>query len=191
MGLEPPAPVPSTRFPIPLVGVAVILALLILLTPVLVSPGGGAGGLLAQADLVVDHPPNSFTTYFDVRAVGVVRYAEIRIGLNQDYAPNTPGNMIRWTSWENATNETSLSVSTAQESVAVNVSVYYIPSSGPGVWYYGILACYYNFEQVTLTLTPLTGGMAVPTGPISTTTGSHTLPLAVALAYQGSGGPPP
>lgn len=189
MGTEPVAPPRETRFPIPLVGAAAILVMLILLTPVLIT-GGGAGSLIAQADLVVDHSPNSFATYFYVRGVGVVRYAEIRIGLNQDYIPNTPGDMINWTTWVNATNQVSLYTWTNDTSAAVNVSVYYLPTTGSGVWYYGILASSYNVEQSTVTLTPLVGGLSVPRGPISTVNG-HTFPLAIALAYQDHSAEPP
>lgn len=180
----------GTRFPIPLVGAAVILVMLTIMTPVLVTGGGGAGALLAQADLVVDHPGNSVTTYFYVRGVGVVRYAEIQIGLNEDFVPGTPVGNLTWTSWTNVSDQISLSIRTNYSQVAVNVSVYYIPTSGPGVWYYGILGSVYAPFAQTITLTSLAGGLATPSGAISTTNG-HRLPVVIALAYQGSVGAPP
>lgn len=179
----------GTRFPIPLVGAAVMLVLLILLTPILIEGGAGAGSLLAQADLVVDHAPNSFTTLFYLRGVGVVRYAEIRIGLNQDYVPGTPGTDVRWTSWTNVTNQLELYVSTVNTSVAVNVSAFYQPSAGSGIWYYGIIAVAFNIGQNTLHFYDLSGGLAIPSGAVSITN-SHLLPLPIPLS-QTTRGPPP
>jgi hypothetical protein len=179
----------GSRFPIPLVGAAVMLVLLILLTPVLIEGGAGAGSLPAHADLVVDHAPNNFTTLFYVRGVGVVRYAEIHIGLNEDYIPNTPGGQVEWPRWDNVTNQISLYVSTEQVSVAVNVSVFYQPNGGTAIWYYGILAVQFNIAQNTLKFTDLGGGLAVPSGAVSIT-GSHLLPLPIPLAQTTSGPPP-
>lgn len=185
----PASPEPTTRFPIPLVGLTVILLMLIVLTPVLITGGGGAGALLAQADIVVDHPPHSFNTTFSVWSVGAVRYAEINIGLNQDYVKGTPASQVGWT-WFNVTEQVTSFVVSAQSSIAVNVSVYYISPSGAAAWYYGILAAYYDVPHATLTLAALSSGIAVPGGALSTM-GSSVFPLHIPLAYQGSSVVPP
>ena len=190
MAVRVDPPPHESRFPIPLVGAAAILVLLILLTPILLTGGGGAGAVLAQADLVVDHPPRSLTTSFYVHSVGEVRYAKIDIGLNEDYVKDTPASLVQWTSWTNVTDQILSYVTTSTTNSAVNVSVYYLPTSGSGVWYYGILTAIYDPVQQVLTLTSLAGGLATPSGPVSTVN-THTFPYTMALAYQSGGGPPP
>lgn len=178
-----------TRFPTPLVGAAVILAVLIVLTPVLISGGGGAGALLAQATLIIDHAGGGLNTSFTVEGVGVVRYAEIHIGINVSYSPGTPLKWVNWSRWVNASNVVSSYISTSATNVAVNVSAYYISSTGARGWYYGIVSSVYDPPMQTLTLSALTSGLAVPGGALSTV--GNRFPIAIALAYQASSGIPP
>ena len=187
-GAPPLGPERYTRFPIPLVGTAALLALLIVLTPVLITSGGAGGTLLTQAELIVDHAPGSPNTTFMVRAAGTVRYAEISFGLNSSYDPSASPTSITW-SWTNSSDSLGVVVSTANVSVAVNVTVYYQPRSGPMVLYYGVVGV--QFSGSTLRLSAISSGITTPSSPIPIT--SSLLPLSISLEYLGSvsGVPPP
>ena len=191
MSTSPPRPPPEhyTRFPIPLVGAAVLLALLIVLTPVLFVSGGAGGTLLTQAELVVDHAPGSANTTFMVRGAGSVRYAEIDFGLNASYDPSAPPTSIVWNAWTNSSDSPGVVLSTTSFSVAVNVTVYYQPRSGPMVLYYGVVGV--QFSGSSLRLTAISSGISTPSSPVPVT--SSLLPLSISLEYLGSvsGVPPP
>ncbi|MGI0055432.1 MAG: hypothetical protein ACREBZ_06945 [Thermoplasmata archaeon] len=184
----PRPPERETRFPALLVGAAVVLALLIVLTPVLIN-GGGAGTFLTQAEVVVDHPPGGANTTFAIRGVGAVRYSAIDVGVNDSYASGTSVGQLGWNSWWNQSEIVGLIVTTGASSVALRFSVGYVPAGSSTVYYYyGVLAAQYNAAQGTLLLTSLAGGLSVPTGPISVS--SSDLPLIVPLEYLGAGSPP-
>lgn len=187
-GVPLPPPERPTRFPALLVGAAVLLALLIVLTPVLITGGGAGGTFITQAEVVVDHPPNSPITSFVVRGVGAVRYTEIRFGLNDSYDGVPVGN-ITWNAWSNQSSVVALVMESNGSSLAVNVSVEYQSSgSSTSYYYYGVLSAYYDASAGTIQLHALSGGMTVPSSPIPV--GSAELPLIVPLDYLGTGVPP-
>ena len=62
-------------FPLPFVGVSVLLVLLIFLTPNLLLGGRPAAGSLAtEAELTIDHPAGGNVTHFYINGLSSVRY---------------------------------------------------------------------------------------------------------------------
>lgn len=170
-------------FPIPLVGVATILIVLIFLTPILINGELAAGTIFTQAELVVDHPPGSSTTNFYVHAVGTVRYAILRIGIAQNYQWNNPPpvSTLVWGNWTNGTELVAISAASEMDPVAVNVSAYYTTQHSGSAWYFGILA--FDVVGNTLFVRSYTSGVDVP-GSVSIS--STELPLPILLLDIGS-----
>lgn len=172
-------------FPWPFVGVAVLLVLLILVTPNLLTAGGGpaAGSIETQAELVVDRTATNSTLHFYVRGLGMVRYSTITFATVGGFGwPPTfavPG--ANWTnrSWSND----SLVFSTTYrgDPVAVNVSAVYVDPSGQTVRYDGL----YAFHVVDASL--YTTDLSVGAAPVSPTALSN-LPLAFPLTGTSLGG---
>ena len=136
----------SLYAPWPFVGSAVLLVILILLTPILISTGGHpAPGVLTEAILVVDRVPGVNVTNFYVVAYGeAIRYAEIQVGVSGIF-PWDKGSVnwtaIHWTTFHNASDAVTLGFNCSTNPVAVNVSAYYT-SSGGNALYGGELAFY-------------------------------------------------
>jgi len=180
--------------PWPLVGIAVLLVALVVLTPVLVSNTHQPGpGILTQAELVVDKASGNATLHFYIWALGeTIRYDEIRVGIatSFDWAGTTPISWhgLNWTQWHNGSDLLSVIVASTANPVALNISVHYVSPSG-STWYVGLLAFY-----VALTSPPngeslysasATSGVALPS-PLAVS--NDTLPVAVLLANVGAGG---
>lgn len=171
-------------FPIPLVGAASILAVLIFLTPVLIGTGvPAAGTIFTQAELIVDYPGQNATTYFYLHAIGNVRYADLSIGIAQNPFWDNPPPIQQWAwgNWSNGTDLVAIGSSSLNNPVAVNVSAYYTTAKEGNAWYVAIL----GFEVVgnTMFLRSYTGGVDVPHSV--SITGSQ-LPVAILLSDVGS-----
>ncbi len=137
----------SAYAPWPFVGAAVLLVILILLTPILIpTTSHPAPGVLTEAILVVDRIPGENTTQFYVVAYGeAIRYAGIWVGVTGNFSWNGVGSPdwagLRWTEHHNASNVVALPFNTSSNPVAVNVTAFYVSSSGNAV-YGGVLAFY-------------------------------------------------
>jgi hypothetical protein len=182
--------------PWPLVGVALLLALLVVLTPVLLSNSRQPGpGILTQAELVVDKISANATLHFYLWALGeTIRYDEIRVGIasafNWSGTTAVAWNQLNWSEWHNGSGLLSVAFGTTANPVALNISVHYVSPSG-STWYVGLLAFF-----VALTSPPsgeslysatATSGVAVASPlPVS----NSTLPVAILLANVGPGGAP-
>jgi hypothetical protein len=171
-------------FPLPLVGAAVLLAVLILLTPNLLSTSSpSAGSLASQAELLVDRGPSAGTTTdLYLRGIGLARYASLELEwapLNGSTAPATLAG-VRWIG-EVATNG-SLGISSATPDVdfAVNASAVYVDSSGAGVSYAALFA--FSWSGTVL----VTTAYGAATGP--GTTPQSQMPLVLLLVQGPYGG---
>jgi hypothetical protein len=126
-------------FPIPLVAVAALLAILILITPNLTTP---AGSLATQAELLVDGVTGSNQTHVYVRGLGTVRFARISLGVGTFAHWNAipPISNLTFTSVVNTTDSLGVSYVTTRSPVALNVTVIYRDSTGSCVSYTGVYA---------------------------------------------------
>jgi hypothetical protein len=181
--------------PMPLVGIALLLVIMIILTPVLLANGKPAPGLLTQAELVVDRTSTNATFHFYVWALGeTIRYDQIRVGLatafNWTGSSAIAWNQLNWTRWYNSSDVLSVIVNSTDDPVALNISAHYTSPSG-STWYAGVVAFY-----TTVTSPPSgeslysasgTSGVAVPSPfPVN----NDTLPVPILLANVGPGTPP-
>ena len=154
----------------PFVGVAILLVILILLTPNLLQSGNSAaaGSLQARAELIVDHPAARNTTYFYLESFGATaRYQTVDIGLASGFSwpfTKSPSSLTRWT-WWNATDVLVATVSNRSSSVAVNITVQYTDSANVTAYYVGLYA--FNFNSTTQTFygIALISGISAPPSP--------------------------
>ncbi|MCI4340693.1 MAG: hypothetical protein L3K06_03280 [Thermoplasmata archaeon] len=173
-------------FPLPFVGVAVLLVLLILLTPNLLLGGGPAAGSLAtQAELTVDHPSDGNVTHFYINGLGTVRYEEIRamVCTNVSWpAPATLANL----SWENATwghEVLAAEFTSTANPILVNVTATYVDAAGAAVEFYGLFEFYVG--NGALEARALAAGLSdLPSTPLS------SLPVTILLASTTPGAVP-
>ena len=181
--------------PVPLVGIVVLLVVVILVTPVLVSEGQPAPGILTQAELIVDRIPGNATFHFYVRGLGsIVRYDEIAFGTNTSPAWSGAGtpqwSSITWTRWANDSFVLASLVSTTANPVAVNITAYYASSAGSAS-YRATIAFYVGPSSTTgglvLFASSPTPGLAVAA---STPLDNTSLPLTILMPLTASGGPP-
>jgi len=181
--------------PWPLVGVALMLVALVVVTPVLVTNTHQPGpGFLTQAELVIDKISSNATFHFYLWALGeTIRYAEIRVGVADgfNWSGTTPlaWNQLNWSEWHNGTNLLSVAVSSVANPVALDISVHYVSPSG-STWYVATLAFYAAITSPpsgeSLYSATATSGVAVPS-PLAVS--NNTFPLAILLADVGAGGP--
>jgi hypothetical protein len=176
-------------FPGPLVGIALLLAILIVLTPVLTSNGQpAAGSIFSQAELIVDALPGNSTIHFYVRALSsTARYSEIRFALATDFnwTGSYPAGPLNWTDWQNASAVVAIESSTNESPVAVDVSALY-SANGASALYVALLALEVGTPPGsmtdTLTVASGTSGIGGFSTPVS------NLPLPITLVDVGSGG---
>jgi hypothetical protein len=175
-------------FPGPLVGIALLLAILIVLTPILTSNGQpAAGSIFSQAELIVDAVPGNATTHFYVRALSATaRYSEIRFSLATgfNWTGGFPKGTLNWTGWQNATNIVAISAQSNSTPVAVNVTAIY-SANGVTAYYVGLLALEIYLppgaSTEVLNLASATAGISGFSTPIT------NLPLPITLSDIGSG----
>jgi len=173
--------------------VAVLLVVLILITPVLISYGQPGPGIFTQADLIVDRIAGNGTIHFYITGVGTsTRYAsvwvELATGFNWTASSSVPWSTLNWTKWKNATDVVTVALSSAANPVAINVTAYYVSSGGDAV-YSGILAFYVGTSSSSdlLNVASATAGVVVPS---SILVDNSSLPYPIPLAKVGTGGPP-
>lgn len=174
--------------PWPFVGVTVLLVVLIFLTPVLISNGQPAPGVLTQADLIVDRVAGSGATHFYVVGYdSTTRYSGIWVDADENFSWQGAGSVnwtgIRWTDYQNASDVVVLAFNSTGSSVALNVSAYYV-SPGGNALYVGELAFYVGTDSSSpsgLALYAQSSSAAVYV-PSLTPVDNNSLPLRIALA---------
>ena len=179
--------------PWPFVGVAVVLVALILLTPVLISNGQPAPGVLTQADLIVDRLAGASSTHFYVRGVGATaRYADITIGAASNFTwdGSSPLNWsaLRFTTFWNATNVLSLQFSSDSNPIALNITAYYDSPSGTA-FYVGEFAFLVGGGSSGPTLYSASARSDV-TVAATTPIDNSSLPMLIVLAHLTGGAVP-
>lgn len=159
-------------FPLPLVAVAALLAILILITPNLTTP---AGSLATQAELLVDGVSGSNNTYLYVRGLATVRFTSIQLGVADlhNWSDIPPVSNLSFRVVVNVTNTLGSNFVTTYTPVAVNVTAIYRDSSGSCVSYSAIYAI--DLTPSNLLSIDLSGG-----GGVSSTSISN-LPLILLL----------
>jgi hypothetical protein len=119
-------------FPTPLVGIAVLLAALIVLTPNLLTNGSPpAGSILAQAELIVDRAPGADAPLnLYVKGLSLVQYESINASLarNYNWTLATPVSNLHWVNFTNESFALILAISTLFNPVVLNVTVTYTAS---------------------------------------------------------------
>ncbi|MCI4318529.1 MAG: hypothetical protein L3J87_04240 [Thermoplasmata archaeon] len=172
----------AALFPWPFVGVAVLLLLLILVTPNLLSSGQPtAGSLSATAEFVVDRVPGSSLTHVYLYGLSTVRYQllELHISDNVSWPPPAAVRAIHWTNSTNASHALVLAYATAANPVAFNVTALYVDSAGATVTYAGTFEIYYL--PPTLYVNDLTAGRQ---GTTTETISSTSAPLNILLQAE-------
>lgn len=172
-------------FPLPFVGVVVLLAVLIFLTPNLLLGGAPTAGTLAtQAQLTVDLLPGAATVHFYVQGFSTVRYAVLAafVATNTTWPPPAPANLT-WTNASYGTEVLAAAFSATGLPLVVNVSATYVDPAGTSVTYWGIYA--FNVLGTDLYTTPLDTRLpAVGATPL------NALPLTLLLESAPAGGTP-
>jgi hypothetical protein len=178
-------------FPWPLVSIALLLGLLIVVTPVLSSSSQPAAGtIFSQAELVVDGLPSNATTHFYVHGLGTTaRYEVIQLSFafGFNWTGRFPSAPLDWSVWQNGSNVLSVSSEVDSMPVAVNVSAIYV-ANGASASYAGTLA----FDVVasgpsatpTLEVVSGTSGLSGFSSPVA------GLPVTIVLPEVASGGSP-
>jgi hypothetical protein len=133
--------------PAPLAALALLLVVLILLTPVLFSYGPpAAGSLVTQAELIVDQVSGSNLTTFYVRALGnTIRYADMSIEVATDFnwTGSFPSGALDWQPGAQGKQVLTVLMNTTANPVALNVSAFYqIP--GGSALFVGEIAFYFG-----------------------------------------------
>jgi hypothetical protein len=174
-------------FPGPMVGVALLLALLIIFTPFLTSYGQpSAGSIFSQAELVVDALPGNATLHFYVHGLGTTaRYTSIAVGLafGFPWTGGWPSGNLTWTNWTNGTDVLVVSGSTSRLPVAVNITADYI-SAGVSALYAGQFAL--NLSAASGTDTLYVASNTAGIGAFSTPVVDLPVPVTLALVSTGS-----
>ncbi|MGA9839193.1 MAG: hypothetical protein WBE40_03720 [Thermoplasmata archaeon] len=178
-------------FPLPFVAAAILLVVLIVLTPVLTATGQpAAGSIFSQAELIVDALPGNNSTTFYVHGLGTTaRYANISLGFASgfNWTGSFPAGPLNWTNWENGSNVLAVIAGSLRDPVAVNVTALYV-ANGASAEYVGIFAFHLGVPPGssvdTLTIVSDTPGIGGSSASVS------DLPIFIPLANVGSGGSP-
>ncbi len=128
--------------PWPLVGLAVILALLIVATPSLLGLNTpGVQSPQTQPVLTLAVGPTGNGTTFLVEGIGQTTYARIDIGFGAPGVWPVPSTTAMiWSNWTNRTDALAASATTDGNPVAINVSVLFVDSTGASVTYVAVYA---------------------------------------------------
>ncbi len=165
----------------PFIGVAVLLVVLILLTPDLFLTS--SGGLETRAQLIVDRASIAGNTRFYVESIGTsTRYASIAIGLaplpSWPYYGTATG--VHGWNWTNGTQTLVLIAQAPANPVAINVTVKYVDPSGGTTEYVGVYGFDLNVTSQVLGAVTLLPGTTAPPA----TTPLFNLPIFLLLAVQ-------
>ncbi len=172
--------------PAPLAGLALLLVLLIIITPILQSNGQPAPGtILTQADLIVDRVAGSNVTHFYIRGVGTTtRYSlvSIEVATNFTWTGGFPTGPLNWSLVASTADTLTLVYLTSDTPLALNVSALYQAGGGSAL-YTGLLA--FNVATGgTTTLLAASGSSGIS---VAGSTPIASLPLTIPLANVGSG----
>jgi hypothetical protein len=172
------------------VATALLLVLLILLTPVLLPNGPPAAGtIFTQAELIVDLNSTSSVMTFYLRALGsAVRYAEIDIGAAQGFpwTGGFPGTPLNWSPITHQEDLLAFQFNSTSNPVALNFTILY-SAAGGSAYYVGMFAFDVGTpggsSSTALLIATSTGGTSL--GPGVTTAGQSSLPFDILLANHG------
>ena len=173
-------------FPLPLVGVSVLLVLLIFLTPNLILGGSPAAGSLAtQAELTIDHPSGGNVTHFYVNGLSTVRYSVVQALMCTNLSWPAPSSLsnLTWLNVSWGTGVLAAEFSTTADPVAVNVTATYVDAAGSSVEYYAIYEFYLG--SGSMQGTPLAPGQSS-----FGTTALSALPITLLLTSTSPGSVP-
>jgi hypothetical protein len=174
-------------FPGPLVGVALLLALLIVFTPFLTSYGQpSAGSIFSQAELVIDALPGETNVHYYVHGLGVTaRYDSIAIGLAYGFSwtGGWPSGNLTWTNWTNGSNVLVVAGNTSRLPVAVNITADYV-NAGVSALYAGEFALNLSSTSGTDTLFVVSNTAGI--GGFSTPVADLPVPIPLSLVRTGS-----
>ena len=173
-------------FPLPLVGAAVLLAVLILLTPNLLSTGApSAGSLESQAELLVDRGTAAGNgTHLYLRGIGLARYTTLALSWSpwNGSAPPTSYERLPLGQRVNGSELLSVSLTATATRFVVNASAAYVDAAGGTANYAGAWALEWSGGMLQVTPYGDVTGTSGPTAP-------DQLPLVLLLAElpQGAG----
>ena len=175
-------------FPRPLVVVAVLLGILILLTPVLTTEGQpAAGSIFSQAELVIDDLPGNYSAHFYVHGLSTTaRYTDIQLAFAYgfNWTGRFPSGPLNWTDWQNGSEVLSVEGFSNSTPVAVNVSALYI-ANGVSALYMGVLAVDVGYPVGSTVQTLFV--VSDTSGITSFTTPVVDLPIPITLANVATG----
>jgi hypothetical protein len=178
-------------FPVPLVGAAVLVAILIVVTPALRPEGQPvAGSIFSQAELVVDALPGNNSTHFYVHALSTTaRYSDIQLGFAYgfNWTGSFPPGPLNWTDWHNGSEVLSVDGAVDQDPIAVNVSALYT-ENGASALYVGIFAIDLSVPAGSTTQTLFVVSNTAGIGGFSISVAN--LPVPIPLTNVGPGGGP-
>jgi hypothetical protein len=176
-------------FPAPLVATALLLVLLILLTPVLVPNGQPAPGtIFTQAELTVDATGSSNLTSFYLHSPeSNVRYAqiEVAVAVGFNWSGGFPSAPLTWTPLVNASDLVAYQFNSTANPIALNISLFYSTAGGQA-YYVGVFAFYIGyaagFSSLTLFTVSSTPGTSLTPGlnhvPVAELPGLGTIQLS-------------
>lgn len=180
--------------PLPLVGVAVLLVALILITPVLISEGQPPPGIFTQAELIVDRTSGTPGLHFYVHGLSTtVRYDVIALGTADNFSwsgsGSPPWRALDFGNWTNATFVLAVSLWATENPVAVNVTASYASLNGYAT--YSAVVVFFvgpgpSPSGETLYAASPTGGLV----PSSTPVDNASLPLTILLPATSTGSAP-
>jgi hypothetical protein len=175
--------------PARLATLALLLVVLIVLTPVLLSNGQPvAGSILAQAELIVDHVSGSNVTNFYLRGLGTTtRYSQMSIDVATDFnwTGAFPTGSLAWRTGASGSDLLAVFLNASANPIALNVSALYQTPGGSAL-YIGEIA----FElgaPAGPTATNLYAASPTPGLAVSSSNPVSTLPLIIQLVDVGSG----
>jgi hypothetical protein len=175
--------------PGPLAVLALLLAVLIILTPVLLSNGQPvAGSILTQADLIVDRTSGINVTNFYVRGVGITtRYSamSIEVATGFNWTGSFPSESLHWVNATSGVEVLTLVMNSSANPIAVSVSALYQQGGGSalyvGVFAFDLVASPSSSSPILYAVTTTSGVTVGYSTPVS------NLPLIIPLANVGGG----
>jgi hypothetical protein len=178
-------------FPWPFVGVALLVGVLIVVTPLLsANSQPAAGSLGSQALLIIDALPGNASMHFYVRGEGTTaRYESINLGFafGFNWTGGFPSGSLNWTDWQNASSTLAVNATVDRAPLVVNVAALYT-ANGVSALYLGVLAVDVGTPPGTSTET--LSVISDTPGISGFTYAVADLPIIVPLSNVGSGGGP-